>query len=124
MKRDYPGAVVDKLYVDREQAKIRWFSKSFQWTTVAKDIVIENSTSRSFLPIVSPIEEKHSLLQLADMFIYAQGRELTGRALEFGNLMSKDVFLERVGQEGIDEIVRGMPEDVAAYWANKHSVEL
>lgn len=54
VKRNYRGAVVDQLYVDREQAKIRWFSKSFQWVTVAKDIVIEKPTGRSFLPIISP----------------------------------------------------------------------
>jgi hypothetical protein len=118
VRRKFPGLLVDRLYVDREQTKIRWFSKSFQWATVARDLVIEGPRGQSYLPIISPGKEKHPLLQLADMFVYALGRELTGRQLQFGQAISNDVFLEIVGEESY-EIVRGLPDDVAAYKMKK-----
>lgn len=107
IKRTEPGLKVRKVFLDREDTKIRWFSKSFQWITVAKDLVIEKPTiGKSFLPVEPVSEIKHSLLDVADIFVYSNARSISqGRPLEYSNF-SADVQLELILDMG-EEIVLG-----------------
>lgn len=66
-----PGFKVRKVFLDREITKIRWFSKKFQWSTVAKDFVIDGTLGRSYLPIQPDHEDsKHPMIDLADIFAW------------------------------------------------------
>jgi hypothetical protein len=70
-----PGFKVRKVYLDRESTKIRWFSKKFQWTTLAKDFVIKGTLGESFLPIQDgQADSKHPMLDLADIFVWNVAR--------------------------------------------------
>ena len=95
-----------KVFLDREDTKIRWFSKSFQWTSVAKEFVIENLAGRSYLPVETPQKEKHSLLEVADIFAYSVARSLSpGKSLEYRDFLA-DVHVELLRDIG-EEIVLG-----------------
>jgi hypothetical protein len=120
VKREGQGPRVNCIHLDRARHKLRWFSKNLQWATVAKDLVVQTPRGSSFLPVQVADDQKHPLLEIADAFVYLQGRALGGREVDLGELISDDVFLQIVG-ERCDEVVRGMPEDVAAYHATKRS---
>lgn len=84
LRRTQPGFRVRKVFLDRETTKISWFSKSFQFKTIAKDVVIENSAGVSHLPISLEGEDRHLLLDIADIFTYSVSRSMSsGRPLEY-----------------------------------------
>lgn len=106
VKRADPGLRVCQVVLDREETKIRWFSKSFQWVSVAKEIVIESPMGRSYLPIEPASDVKHPLLDVADIFAYSVGRSLSqGRPLEYSDF-SANVHVELLWGTG-EEIVLG-----------------
>lgn len=105
-RRAEPGLRVRKVVLDREDTKIRWFSKSVQWVSVAKEIVIESPAGRSYLPIEPAFGVKHSLLDVADIFVYSLGRSLSqGKPLEYSDF-SAEVHVELAWGTG-EEIVLG-----------------
>ncbi len=108
ISRSDPGLRVRKVFLDREDTKIRWFSKSFQWITVAKELVIERpDIGKSFLPVESVKNIKHNLLDVADIFVYSTGRSLSqGRSLEYLNF-SAEVHLELI-LDMEEEIILGV----------------
>lgn len=104
--REEQGLRVRKVFLDRENTKIRWFSKSFQWTTIAKELVIEKPIGRSYLPIEIGVEEKHPLLELADIFTYSVARDMSqGKPLVYQNFTA-DVHVQLLWGEG-EEIILG-----------------
>lgn len=106
VKRTDPGMRVRKVFLDRENTKIRWFSKSFQWTSVAKELVIESLAGRSYLPVETAQEGKHSLLEVADIFSYSAARSMSpSKPLEYRDF-SADVHVELLCGTG-EEIVLG-----------------
>ena len=115
VKREGPGLCVNEICIDSDITKIRWFSKSFQWNTLAKDIVVESPLGKTFLPIRSSSASVDPLLQLADLFVYFQGRAFGSREINLGEIISDDVQLHIVGEK-CEEVVRGTPEDVEKYW--------
>lgn len=72
------GLRVRKIFLDREQAKIRWFSKMPKWSVLAKDLVIEGPMGSSHLPIEVAGDSKHALLEVADLFVYAATKKVLG----------------------------------------------
>ncbi|MDO8927206.1 MAG: hypothetical protein Q7U94_09900 [Sideroxyarcus sp.] len=106
IRRQEPGLRVRNVFLDREQTKVSWFSKSFQWTSVAKELVIENLAGRSHLPVETACEEKHPLLEVADIFVYSVARSFSdGKPLEYQNF-SAEVHVELILGIG-EEIVLG-----------------
>jgi len=102
VRRIEPGMRVRKVFLDRENTRIHWFSKSFQWTSVAKELVIENSFGQSHLPIETAQMEKHSLLEVADIFSYSVARAMSSsKTLEFRNFSAimHLVLLPNLGAE-------------------------
>lgn len=101
-----PNFIVSKVYLDRENTKIQWFSKKFQWTTVAKDFVIRTPQGKSFLPIQS-IEDnvKHPMLDVADIFIWNLARSFGKNPITFLS-MPTDVQVVLYADRG-KEIVLG-----------------
>lgn len=70
-----PGFKVSKVYLDNESTKVSWFSKRFQWQTIARDFVIDGTLGPSFLPIHDQSNmTKHPLLDVADIFVWNVAR--------------------------------------------------
>lgn len=106
VRRSDPGFRVRKVILDREDTKVRWFSKSFKWVSVAKEMVIKHPGGSSYLPVEPAADVKHPLLDLADIFVYSIGRSLSqGKPLEYTNF-SADVHVELLSGIG-EEIVLG-----------------
>lgn len=106
IRRTDPGLRVRQVILDREDTNVRWFSKSFKWVSIAKEIVIERPIGRSYLPVEPAIDVKHPLLDLADIFVYSVGRSLSqGKPLEYTDF-SADVHVELLWGTG-EEIVFG-----------------
>lgn len=106
MRRSEPGLRVRKVFLDREHSDIRWFSKSFKWETVAKELVVENLAGASHLPLVMAKEEKHVLLEVADIFVYSVARSMScGQPLEYRNFFA-EVYVKLLWGLG-EEIVLG-----------------
>ncbi len=107
--REDPGLRVSKIYLDREDTKIRWFSKSFQWISVAKDLVIKRPNfDASYLPVVS--SSKHQLLEIADLFLYSITRTFApGREIIFPNFQG-EAYIQVIGH-ATEEIVFGAKID-------------
>lgn len=83
-KRADPGLKVKAVHLDREETKIRWFSKSLQWISVARELVIENKAGASYLPIATASERKSPLIDVADLFTYSLAREFVGdRSIDY-----------------------------------------
>ena len=105
-KRSEPGMKVRKVFLDRESQKIRWFSKSFKWTTVAKELVIETPAFKSHLPIEETLQDKHLLIELADIFTYSNARALSqGREIVYRDFQG-EVYVQVICGEG-EEIILG-----------------
>jgi hypothetical protein len=106
MKRVEPGFRVRRVYLDRENTKIRWFSKTMQWISVAKELVVENPSGPTYLPIEHASGTKHSLLDIADIFVYSIARELgSNKPLDYGQYCG-EVHVEQMTNYG-EEIVGG-----------------
>jgi hypothetical protein len=106
VQRSDPGLRVRRVILDREDTNVRWFSKSFKWVSVAKEIVIERPIGRSYLPVEPAADVKHPLLDLADIFVYSVGRSLSqGKPLEYRDF-SAEVHVELLWGTG-EEIVLG-----------------
>ncbi len=107
VKRVDPGLKVRRVYLDREKTKIRWFSKSMQWISVAKELVIENKDGSTYLPIIHATDKKSSLLDVADIFIYSIARELEGkRPIDYGRYCG-EVLIEQMVDYGEEIVVGG-----------------
>lgn len=78
-----PGFSVRKVYLDREQTKIRWFSKKLQWSTVASDFVLHAPEGESFLPIQPAVKAKHLMLDVADIFVWNVARAFSDKPITF-----------------------------------------
>ena len=78
-----PGFSVRKVHLDREQTKIRWFSKKLQWATVASDFVLKAPEGESFLPIQPTKETKHYMLDVADIFVWNVARAFSDKPITF-----------------------------------------
>ncbi len=109
VRRVERGMRVRKIILDREQATIRWFSKAPKWSMIARDIVIEGPMGASHLPIEITKEKKHSLLEIADLFVYAAVSKVRGdKPLRFDfsprDLISKDQLFP-------EEVVLGGPQE-------------
>jgi hypothetical protein len=103
--RNQLGLKVSKVFLDREQTNIRWFSKTFQWITVAKELVIRTPWFESFLPLEVMDNDKHSLIDMADIFTYSQSRVFSDREIVFEDFFGEvDVIV--LGHE-CEEIVFG-----------------
>ena len=86
IRRTDPGMKVRKIYLDRENTKIPWFSKSLQWISVAKELVVENVDGPSYLPIEHASIKKPVMLDIADIFTYSIAREFSGAsARDYGH---------------------------------------
>lgn len=106
IRRIEPGMKVRKIYLDRENTKIPWFSKSFQWISVAKELVVETMDGPSYLPIEHALLKKPVMLDIADIFTYSIAREFSGEsAINYGRFCG-DVFVEMLPKYG-DEIILG-----------------
>lgn len=103
--RNQLGIKVSKIFLDREQTNIRWFSKTFQWITVAKELVIRTPWFESFLPLEVMGNDKHPLIDLADIFTYSQSRFFSQKEIIFEGFFG-DVDVMILGSEG-EEIVFG-----------------
>ena len=105
-KRTEPGLRVRKVFLDRENTRIRWFSRSIKWANIAKELVIEKPSQRSYLPIELVGEEKHPLLEIADIFTYSAARDMSqGKPLVYENFTA-DVLVKLLWGEG-EEIILG-----------------
>lgn len=112
VKRTDPGIRVRKIFLDRENTKIRWFSKSFQWSSVAKEFVIESPAGRSHLPVETAQEGKHTLLEVADVFLYSVARTISsGKSIEYRHF-SADVHVE---------LFQGIGEEIVLGGINSHT---
>ena len=97
---------VRKIDLDRENTKIPWFSKSLQWISVAKELVIENVVGPSYLPIEHASLKKPVMLDIADLFTYSIAREFSGTsAIDYGRYCG-EVLVDVLPNYG-DEIVLG-----------------
>lgn len=99
------GLRVSKVFLDREQTKVRWFSKSLQWISMAKDFVVEGPLGKSHLPIEADSFDKHPLLDVADVFTYSAGRHLTKKPMNYAGLET-EIHLETLNFHG-DEMILG-----------------
>jgi hypothetical protein len=79
-KREDRGPLVSMIYLDRDTTNVRWFSKSFQWETIAREIVVETPRGASTLPFAKMDGQKHPLIELADIFIYTISRQISGKS--------------------------------------------
>ncbi|MCZ6800013.1 MAG: hypothetical protein O7F12_05940 [Nitrospirae bacterium] len=106
IRRIDPGMKVRKIDLDRENTKIPWFSKSLQWISVAKELVIENVDGPSYLPIEHASLKKPVMLDIADLFTYSIAREFSGTsAIDYGRYCG-EVLVDVLPNYG-DEIVLG-----------------
>lgn len=106
IRRTDPGLRVQKVYLDRENTKITWFSKSLQWISVAKELVIENVEGSTYLPIVHATDYKPMMLDVADVFTYSITREFSGdKSIDYCNYCG-EVFID-VLPKYEEEIVLG-----------------
>lgn len=106
IKRTEPGFRVREVYLDREKTKVRWFSKSLQWISVARELVIENQNGQTYLPIVHPSVKKHLLLDIADIFTYSLAREFANnRSIDYDRFCG-EVHVEKMVDFG-QEIIAG-----------------
>lgn len=106
VRRVEQGLRVRKVFLDREHTKIRWFSKSFQWTSVAKELVIVTPNGPSHLPVEIVQEKKHPLIDIADVFSYSAARSMyPENPLEYGNFKS-EMYIEILPSTG-EEFVLG-----------------
>jgi hypothetical protein len=105
IRRTERGMGVRKVFLDREQTKVRWFSKSLQWISMAQDLVIEGPLGRSILPIQPVTSNKHMLLDVADIFTYSAARQMTKEPLAYPNLET-EIHLEILKWVG-DELILG-----------------
>jgi hypothetical protein len=111
IRRDDPGMRVSKVYLDREQTKIRWLSKSLQWISVAKALVIENKNGSSYLPIQPIATPKPPLLDIADVFTYSIGREFVeDRSIDYGHYCGQ-VLVDQVLNRGDEWVFGGESAD-------------
>lgn len=107
IKRTDPGFRVKKVYLDREETKIHWFSKSLQWISVARELVVENRTGSTYLPITHATVEESPLLDIADIFTYSIGRELAGsKPIDYGRYCG-EVLVEAMVNHGEEIVVGG-----------------
>lgn len=105
IQRTERGMRVRKVFLDREQTKVRWFSKSLQWISMARDLVIDGPLGRSNLPLQPAISEKHPLIDVADIFTYSIARQLTKEAMAYPNLET-EVHVEVLNWSG-EELILG-----------------
>ncbi|HEU5124754.1 MAG TPA: hypothetical protein VFW05_11895 [Verrucomicrobiae bacterium] len=105
VRRAEQGMRVRKIFLDREQTKVRWFSKSLQWISIAQDLVIEAPLGRSILPLQLAISDKHSLIDVADVFTYSAARQITREAMVYPNLET-EIHLEILNWSG-EEMILG-----------------
>lgn len=83
-KRTDRGPYVRSIFLDREETNVRWFSKTFKWTTVVKELVVDGPKGPSHLPLQFASDKKHPLLEVADIFTYSIARSLSqGKPLEY-----------------------------------------
>jgi hypothetical protein len=107
IKRAEPGLRVRKVYLDREDTKIRWFSKTVQWISVARELVVENRSGSTYLPIEHASDTKHSLLDMADIFVYSIARELgANKPIDYGQYCG-EVHVEVMANRGEEIVVGG-----------------
>jgi hypothetical protein len=76
--RSGSGPVVEKIFLDREETRVNWFSKSFQWETIATEAAVKTPRGESVLPIVGSDRPTHMLVDVADIFVYSVTRQLAG----------------------------------------------
>lgn len=105
IRRTERGMRVRKLFLDREQTKVRWFSKTLQWTSMAKDLVIEGPSGKSNLPVQPSSLDKNPLIEVADIFAYSFGRQLLKEPMPYPNVVT-EVHVEVLSRSG-DELVFG-----------------
>jgi hypothetical protein len=105
VRRTERGMRVRKVFLDREQTKVRWFSKSLQWISMAQDLVIEGPLGRSNLPLQLAISDKHPVIDVADIFTYSAARQMTKKAMAYPNLET-EIHLEILNWSG-DELILG-----------------
>ncbi len=106
IRRTDPGMKVRKIFLDRENTRIPWFSKSLQWISVAKELVVDNTDGPSYLPIEHAVLKKPVMLDIADIFMYSIAREFSGaNAIDYGRYCG-EVLVEVLPKYG-DEIVLG-----------------
>jgi hypothetical protein len=100
------GPFVSAIHLDRDTTKVRWFSKTFQWETITRELVVETPRGASTLPFVELQEKRHPLIEIADIFVYTVSRQLSDKPpLRMVAPASKPLVLIR-GQP-IDELVLG-----------------
>jgi hypothetical protein len=105
VRRTERGMRVRKVFLDREQTKVRWFSKSLQWISMAQDLVIEGPLGRSNLPLQPATSDKHPVIDVADIFTYSAARQMTKEAMAYPNLET-EIHLEILNWSG-DELILG-----------------
>jgi hypothetical protein len=107
IRRDDPGMRVSKVYLDREQTNIQWFSKSLQWISVAKELVIEDARGPSYLPVQPATTPKPALIDMADVFTYSIGREFVAdRSIDYGHYCGQ-VLVEKMLDRGDEWVIGG-----------------
>ena len=78
-----PGYRVSSIYIDREQTKVPWFSKQFQWAEIAKDMTVTGDFGESHLPIrLADNDDKHPLLDIADIVAWYTCRIFSSNPIE------------------------------------------
>ena len=86
---------------------MRWFSKSLQWISVARELVIENQNGPTHLPIEHPSAKKHMLVDIADIFTYSLARELaSNKPIDYDRFCG-EVLVEQMVDFGQELIVGG-----------------
>lgn len=103
-RRTERGLRVRKVFLDREHTKVRWFSKSLQWISMAQDVVIEGPLGRSSLPLELAISEKHPLIDLADIFCFSAARQVTKNPMAYPNLET-EIHMEILNWSGEELII-------------------
>ena len=107
IRRSDPGMRVKIIYLDREETKIRWLSKSLQWISVAKELVVENQDGESYLPIEHASSNKPLLLDIADILTYSLAREFSGvNQIDYSRYCG-EVLVEILPKYGEEIIVGG-----------------
>jgi len=113
-----PGYTVSRVYIDRERTRVKWFSKQFQWGEIAKDMTVKGDFGESHLPIhLAEADEKHALLDIADIVAWYTCRLFSSRPVEFQTPPYDVQTFLVTGYQG--EIVLGGVDVVAAPGADE-----